>query len=166
MKRLEVECNMKKVLILGMICLLFLVGCGQESAKTEEKYSFSYNNMDFVLGEIFTREKFGTELEYSEVASCAFEGLDKTFKYEHYEITTYPDGEDDRIYSIYLLDDTVSTKEGVKITDDVSKMKEVYGSEYTEQGESYLYSKKGTTLQFYTSNGVIIGIEYSIVIDN
>ena len=93
---------MKKVLILGMICLLFLVGCGQESAKTEEKYSFSYNNMDFVLGEIFTREKFGTEAEYSEVASCAFEGLDKTFKYEHYEITTYPDGEDDRIYSIYL----------------------------------------------------------------
>lgn len=166
MKRLEVECSMKKVFVLGMICLLFLVGCGQESAKTEEKYSFFYNNMDFVLGEIFTREKFGTEVEYSEVTSCAFEGLDKTFKYEHYEITTYPDGEDDRIYSIYLLDDTVSTKEGVKITDDVSKMKEVYGSEYTKQGESYLYSKNGTTLQFYTSNGVIIGIEYSIVIDN
>ena len=76
------------------------------------------------------------------------------------------DGEDDRIYSIYLLDDTVSTKEGIKITDDVSKMKEVYGSGYTEQGESYLYSKNATTLQFYTSNGVIIGIEYSTVIDN
>ncbi len=157
---------MKKVFILGIICLFFLVGCGQETIQTEEKYSFSYNNMEFVLGDVFTREKFGTEIEYSEVASCAFEGLDKTFKYEHYEITTYPDGEDDRIYSIYLLDDTVPTKEGVKITDDVSKMTEIYGNDYTQQGESYLYSKNNTTIQFYTSNGVIIGIEYSIVMDN
>ena len=157
---------MKKVFILGIICLFFLVGCGQETIQTEQKYSFSYNNMEFVLGDVFTREKFGTEIEYSEVASCAFEGLDKTFKYEHYEITTYPDGEDDRIYSIYLLDDTVPTKEGVKITDDVSKMTEIYGNDYTQQGESYLYSKNNTTIQFYTSNGVIIGIEYSIVMDN
>ena len=157
---------MKKVFILEIICLFFLVGCGQETIQTEEKYSFSYNNMEFVLGDVFTREKFGTEIEYSEVASCAFEGLDKTFKYEHYEITTYPDGEDDRIYSIYLLDDTVPTKEGVKITDDVSKMTEIYGNDYTQQGESYLYSKNNTTIQFYTSNGVIIGIEYSIVMDN
>ncbi len=157
---------MKKVLILGIICFIFLVGCGQEAAKNEEKYSFSYNNMEFVLSEIFTREKFGTELEYSEVASCAFEGLDKTFKYEHYEISTYPDGENDRIYSIYLLDDAVTTKEGVKITDDVSKMKEAYGNSYQEQGTSYIYKKDDTSLTFYTSNDLVIGIEYSVVMDN
>ncbi len=157
---------MKKVLILGIICFIFLVGCGQEVAKNEEKYSFSYNNMEFVLSEIFTREKFGTELEYSEVASCAFEGLDKTFKYEHYEISTYPDGENDRIYSIYLLDDAVTTKEGVKITDDVSKMKEAYGNSYQEQGTSYIYKKGDTSLTFYTSNDLVIGIEYSVVMDN
>ena len=53
MKRLEVECNMKKVFILGMICLLLLVGCGQESAKTEEKYSFSYYDIFSDLHEKF-----------------------------------------------------------------------------------------------------------------
>lgn len=45
--------------------------------KIEEGYVFEADGKEIKIGEEFLREKFGQEKEYSEIASCAFEGLYK-----------------------------------------------------------------------------------------
>lgn len=128
-----------------------------EKKETEASYTLKLDNKEIKLGEVFSREKCGQELQYSEVASCAFEGLDKTYTYENYEITT---GEKDKIASIYFIDEGVSTTEGVKITDSYDKMVQVYGTNFKNDGNKYTYTKGNTTIEFMVENEIITAIEY------
>ncbi len=105
----------------------------------------------------------GTEKDYFEAASCAFQGqLDKTYTYDHFEVKTYPseDGSKDFVSYINLFDDTVSTQEGVYIGDDVEKVKEAYGEGYTESGSALVYENGGMKLQFLVEDGKVTGITY------
>ena len=61
------------------------------------------------------------------------EGLDRIYKYENYEITTYARDGKERIQSIYLLNDMVKTEEDVKITDSYNKMIEKYSNNYVRE---------------------------------
>lgn len=128
-----------------------------EKKETVESYTLKVEDKEIKLGEVFSREKCGQELQYSEVASCAFDGLDKTYTYENYEITT---GEKDKIISIYFIDEGVSTTEGVKITDSYDKMVQVYGNNLKNEGNKYIYTKGNTSIEFMVDNEVITGIEY------
>lgn len=98
---------------------------------------------------------------YFESESCAFHGLDKTYTYSHFRIETYPDGENDRISSIVLLDDITETKEGIAIGMTKEKVEESYGKD-GEEGEGTLtYEKEGSTLVFVFENGKVISIQYN-----
>lgn len=163
--------NKKVIGIIIAIIVIAIIGAGvymltkgsssdvqkTEKKATEEVYALKVDNKEIKLGEAFSIEKCGKELEYSEVASCAFEGLDKTYTYENYEITT---GEQDKITSIYFIDEGVSTTEGVKITDSYDKMIQVYGDNFKNEGNKYTYTKGNTTIEFMVENEVITGIEY------
>jgi len=160
---------MKKKIVCGLLVLViflgFAMGCEKQELSDESSFVFQNNNVDIVLGSVFSRDKYGVENEYSEVASCAFNGLDKTYRYLHYEITTYPIDNQDTIASIYFLDDAVTTKEGVKITDTLDKVVEVYGEDYTKDQDKYTYKKGKTELCFIISNDVVTSIEYVYDID-
>ncbi len=126
----------------------------------QEAFVLKSGDKEIVLGEEFSTEKCGKEKEYSEIPSCAFNGIDKTYKYDNYEITTYPDGAKDRILSIYFLDSGVSTTEGVKIADSYDDMVQAYGNEYENEGNKYSYKKGKTRIEFLVENKVITSIEY------
>lgn len=175
----------KKVIILIVIIIIALIAVGiyfgsrsseemqkvgesdqnSSASNTEDGYVFVVNGTDVKIGEEFSKDKFGEEEGYSEIASCAFEGLDKTYKYENYEITTYPNGEKENILSIYLLDDTAQTKEGIKITDGYEQMIETYGENYQKEDNLYTYTKGNMNLKFIVENDVITSIEYSLIVD-
>ena len=89
--------------------------------------------------------------------------LDKTYTYENYEITTYPDGDKDKIYTIYFLNAEAKTQEGVAVSDSLQKMLEIYGENYEIQGNQYTYTKGKTQLQFIVENDVITSIQYSYI---
>lgn len=129
--------------------------------KQEDVYSFKYEEKEIKLAEEFSKDKFGEEEAYSEIASCAFEGLDKTYTYKDYEITTFPKDNKDYIYSIYLLNEEVGTSEGVKVSDNKDKMISVYGEEYTQMGNQYTYTKGKTNIEFIVENDVITSIQYT-----
>lgn len=176
---------MKKVMIvIGIIIVIALVAGGiyfatTKSEKTvsanetshgdnilkEEGYVFVADGNEIKIGEEFSKEKFGQEKEYSEIASCAFEGLDRTYKYENYEITTYENGDKENILSIYLLDDTAETKEGIKIADSYEQMVEAYGENYQKEDNLYTYTKGNMNLKFIVENDFITSIEYSLITD-
>ena len=123
-------------------------------------YSFTDEKKEFKLGDIFTIEKFGEPINYTEIPSCAFNGLDKTYIYEHYEVMTYPDGSVDRILSIYILDDKISTTEGIKISDSYNDMIKKYGNNYKKDFNQYIYELNKAQIIFIVENNIIISIEY------
>ena len=117
------------------------------------------------MNDEYDQEKHGEYVGYSEIMSCAFDGLDKIYKYDHFEITTYPQGEKDYIYSIYFLDVNAKTTEGLSISDSYQKMIEKYGNKYEKKDDEYIYRLGKTTLHFIVKDDVIESIEYLYVID-
>ena len=173
---------MKKSLLIILVVILLIVGgveivltlqnsnSSNDNLSTENKkedvYAFVDGGKEIVLGNEFSKEELGEEEAYSEIASCAFEGLDKTYTYTNYEITTFPDGEKDRIYSIYFLNTEVATKEGVRVSDSIDDMIKAYGEDYEKQGNQYTYTKGNTNLEFIVENDVITSIQYTYIAEN
>ncbi len=111
-------------------------------------------------------EALGEPASYFEAASCAFEGLDKIYTYNGFEIDTYPMQDKDLISSIVLKDDSVMTAEGICIGDSLEKLQQAYGSEAAEEGGMLVYGRDGMKLCFILQGENIISIEYrSTVLD-
>lgn len=177
---------MKKI-ILFIIVAMLLVGCGtkdetkdiqdnnnpvQEDKKSEDQtantekepsgYAFGYNDVSIHMNTdvVPVIDALGESLHYFEAESCAFKGLDKTYSYPGFEITTYPLDGKDYISAIDLKDDTVSTPEGVYLGATVDDMIAAYGEDYIGSSGSYTYTKDDSKIQFITMEDDIIGITY------
>lgn len=141
-------------------------GDGEQAAS--KGYVFRYNgvavsvdaDMAGVLAEL------GEPNDYFEAASCAFEGLDKTYTYGSFVIETYPQGEKDYVSTIVLKDDAVSTAENIYIGSSLTDVTNSYGTDYTEQGSMLVYHKDGMKLCFLMENDTVTSIQYfSTVLD-
>ncbi len=165
---------MKKNILVFMIPFiilisLFVIGCTKNKNKsdnTEDIFTFTYKDVDVTPGKEFNSELINEEAEYLELDSCAFEGNDKVYKYEGIEIIVSPIKGKDTIYSIYFLNDTVQTSEGVKIADEKTIMIEKYGDDYQFINNKYTYAKSNVELSFIIENDVIISIEYTYDTNN
>ena len=146
---------MKKIYLV-LVSLLILTACTKDKV-----FSFKYQNNNYILGEKFTKEKYGEPLQYSEIPSCAFDGIDKTYTYSHYEVTTYPVNGQDKVYVIYFLDDEITTSEGIRISDSFEDMIKTYGNNYQNEGNLYIYKQEKTILKFIVENNYITSIEYN-----
>jgi len=111
-------------------------------------------------------ETLGEPASYFEAASCAFEGLDKVYTYNSYVIKTYPQGNKDLVSDIILMDDSVTTVEGICIGSDAAAVEKAYGTTYTENGNMHVYSKDGMKLGIIIENDAVTSIQYrSTVLD-
>ena len=97
---------------------------------------------------------------YFEAESCAFEGLDKTYTYAGFVITTRPDGEQDFVNSIRLTDDSAVTQEGAYIGCTADQVRAIYGEAQEEHIGGLSYAGGDTTLNFILEDDVVISIEY------
>ena len=167
---------MKKIVVCLLFSLVVFMGCKNSDVKqvnenikkvdkVTDTYVFSNNNQEIAIGEEFSKDKLGKEVKYSETASCAFEGIDKIYTYDHFELTTYPKDNKDVVGNIYFLDNTVSTKEGVAIDDSIDKVIEKYGSNYTQEGTLFKYTKNDMELKFIVEDDKVTSIEYAMIIN-
>ncbi|MBO4325847.1 MAG: hypothetical protein J5950_01075 [Clostridia bacterium] len=69
----------------------------------------------------------GTPRSYYEEPSCAFEGMDKTYSYGSFDVTTYTEGGADYISGVVLWDDSVETPEGLYIGAKAADVTKAYG---------------------------------------
>lgn len=103
----------------------------------------------------------GEPLSYFEATSCAFEGLDKTYTYSGFVITTRPDGDNDFVNSIRLTDDSTVTPEGLYIGCSADDVKAVYGADpQTESDWVLAYTKGSSAMNFVLEDGKVVSIEY------
>ena len=135
-----------------------------QSKQKEEKgaFSFLYEGVTLIPGEVFEQSVLGEYSELSEVPSCAFEGNDKVYNYETFELTAYIDEKEEHIYSIYFIDPNLPTTEGLCMGDTVEDMKSLYGEDYEMVGTAYDYTRGNTVLSIVTQNDVVVGIEYRL----
>ena len=84
-------------------------------------------------------KKLGDNYHYSEAMSCAYDGMDKIFSYEEYDVYTYPDGDIDRVSEISIYTADAATTKGLKVGDSVERMEELYGAGYVQRGITLVY---------------------------
>lgn len=137
----------------------------EEDAAEGLGYVFEYNGVSVVIdaeaADIL--EGLGEEKSYYEAASCAFDGLDKIYTYDSFEIDTYPTDDVDYISAVILKDDLVSTAEGVAIGDSQDDVTAAYG-EGTEEDGYLVYYKDDMKLRFIIEDGVVTSIEYQTTV--
>lgn len=135
-----------------------------QGKQKEEKgaFSFLYEGVTLIPGEAFDQSVLGGYAGVSEVPSCAFDGNDRVYNYEKFELTAYIEENGERIYSIYFIDPNLPTTEGLCLGDSVDDMKAFYGEDYEMNGTAYVYTRGNSLLSVVTQNNIVVGIEYRL----
>ena len=177
---------MKRLLILALslALVLSLAACGGKDdsnsagnnnqtstsapvTKANSKYVPSYKGCDLPMNAEFAPilAFLGEPDSYFEAASCAFDGLDKTYTYSGLEIVTYPDGDKDFVSSVRILDGSVSTPEGVTIGSTQEEVAAACGADFQEIGKQYVYADGDAEFSILFEDGKAISVEYVAIND-
>lgn len=170
---------MKKIisLILAMLMLFTFAGCGGDnnsssaddnsSSAKEAGYTFTYNGTKIAMtaeAEPITTA-LGEPVTYTEETSCAFEGLDKTYYYGGFYLTTYPENEKDYVYSVWFADDSVSTEEGIYIGSAKADVEAAYGADSFNGENAYTVTKGASKLIIILEDGAVSSVQYEAVVE-
>ncbi len=166
---------MKTVSLVLALCLaLALTACGEteDSEKTNPPsgsgttqtagYIFKFKGVEIAVDADLAPivAALGEPTDYYDSDSCAFQGKDKVWTYGGVILRSYPEGDKDLLLSVDIMDDSVSTPEGIYVgssTDDVTAK---YGAPTSETDASLSYVKGGCTLSFFTRDGKVATIAY------
>ena len=158
------------ILLSGM--LFFMTACGNETAVADytqnefSEFKVNYSGLDITPGIKFDYENIvGKEPKISTVAGCALYGFDHVYTYDDIEIVANINEEEnyELIYSVYFLNENVSTPEGIHIGSTVSELIDTYGENYDEFNGVYTYNGVGLYMQVQTKDNIITSIEYIMV---
>lgn len=127
-------------------------------------YLFTYNDVQFGV-DIAADEvlaKLGTPKDKYTSESCAFGGEDTVYYYNSIQVSTNNELGYERIYSIYLEDDLVSTEKGICVGSTADDVKSAYGEPGANSTDNCLiYEKDSMTLSFNLTDGVVSTILYN-----
>ena len=175
---------MKKILALALALtmVLTLAACGGDkpaettapkapsivSPVTPDPAAFGYNvrgvDIEMHAEAAPILEALGEPVSYTEEASCAFTGLDKTYYFGGFYLQTYPLNDVDYVYSVWLVDDSSTTPEGVYIGASQAEVEAAYGAEGFNGSNAYIYTSSTATLTILIENGVVTSIQYDAVV--
>lgn len=105
-------------------------------------------------------KQLGEPIHYTEEASCAFKGLDKTYDYGSFILQTYPNEDKDYILSLWFTDDRVATDEGITIGATQDEVEKAYGTECYNGSNAYVKTVGDTKLTIILKDGVVSSILY------
>lgn len=123
-------------------------------------FAFTLEGVELIPGEPFDASALPEAQSQYTVPSCALEGTDNVYNYGTVEVTAYDEGNGEHVYSVYFIDPNITTPEGLALGDTMSKVVELYGEDYTEEGTSYIYTKGNTMLIVIAQGDVVASIEY------
>ena len=163
-----------RFILLSLAVLVLLAACGDPAGNASNgpagssdpagtgSFSFVTNGTEITVNENVADvlAAIGEPKSYFEAESCAFAGLDKTYTYAGFVITTRPDGELDFINSIRLTDDSAATQEGAYIGCTADQVRAAYGDAEGSLTGALSYVKGDTVLNFILEDGVVVSIEY------
>ena len=154
---------MKKfiAIILAVLCVFALCACGNDGGsgdndadKTAE-YTPDYGELYYASGEADST---------FESNSCAYQGKDKFYYYDGFEILVNDVDGTERITGITIADDTVSNPQGVKIGMKIDEALALMdGIEYVQSGDTYKFTVGSTLFRLQAGDdGTVAAAEYSV----
>ena len=169
---------MKRIFGMVLFCALLLCGCGSTASENEttsqtpdnaNSFSYTINGVEIVPGEDFAGalSELGEPVDFNEAASCYFDGMDKQYFYEGFEIKTYPVGDKDYVQDICVSADTYSTPEGITIGSSLDEVVAAYGEDYEKMGKMYnYYVTEDKYMYFFVTNDGVKYFGYAINASN
>lgn len=173
---------MKKIaaIFLALTMVLTLCACGSAEtpdvteppqnanqntgSTTPVGYTFTYNGYQFGVDMIAddVLANLGEPKDEYTSESCAFGGEDTVYYYNSIQVSTNNEYGYERIYSIYLEDDLVSTEEGISVGSTAEDVKSAYGEPGDKSTDVCLiYEMDGMTLNFNLVDGLVSTILYN-----
>ena len=176
---------MKKILclILALCVVLTLAACGGSGAATggnqgsnqgsnapvaaTDGYVLNYNGTKIAMHAEAAPiiAALGEAKTYTEEASCAFTGLDKTYYYGSFYVQTYPIGDKDYIFGVWFADDSVATDEGVYVGMSQADVEAAYGADSFNGTNAYIMTKGKSTLTVILKDGAVSSVQYDAVVE-
>ncbi len=151
----------KRFLCQLLLASCILISCNQE-ADLHAAYGVTLGTVsveiDAEAGSIL--QTLGAWSTYDASPTCAFEGEDKVYGYGSFEIQTYTSGGKDYIHSVYLLDDTYATREGITVGSPKEAVLAAYGTPQEETASALTYRAKGMSLSFLLRGDTVTNIQY------
>ena len=154
--------------LLAAIMLLSLVGCGSTDIDPqEENFSFTYNGTKITLGTEAAPiiDALGEPRSYTEEPSCAFDGMDKTYYYGSFYLSTYPMDGKDYVYNLWFADDGVATDEGIRIGSTQSQVEDAYGKDCFNGTNIFVMPKGQSKLVILIEDGKVSSIRYEVILE-
>ena len=175
---------MKKIfaLILALTMVFALAACGGETAPETtapvsggttttqpdaSSWKYTVQGVDILMHAEAAPvlEALGEPVSYTEEASCAFTGLDKTYYYGGFYLQTYPIGEQDYIFAAWLVDDSSTTPEGIYIGATQAEVEAAYGTDGFNGSNAYVMTGTTSTLTIILEDGTVSSIQYDAVVE-
>ena len=130
-------------------------------------FVFNYNGVEIALHANAAPivAALGEAKSYTESASCAFEGLDKTYYYGSFYMDTYPVGDEDYVFGVWFADDSVSTEEGIYIGATKAEVENAYGAENFNGSNAYIVTKGDCSLTVILEDDIVTSVQYTVVVD-
>ena len=159
------------VVVLAVVLVIVMGNSGGETPgptePAKDNFVFTYNGtaimMDVEATDIVAA--LGDPKSYTEETSCAFEGLDKTYFYGSFYLSTYPMGDKDYVYSVWFADDSVSTAEGIRIGSTKAQVESAYGAAAFNGSNAFVMTKGDSTLTIILKDGEVSDVIYELTLD-
>ncbi len=154
------------VVIMAIAIIVVLAGCAASPSQQLSNFQFTY--LDTVISidadAAPVIAALGEPKTYTEETSCAFDGLDKTYNYGSFYLTTYPKGGADHVARIWFADDSVSTQEGIRIGSSRNEVEQAYGEKFGDKN-SIAVIRKDSKLTIILEDGIVASLQYALIIE-
>lgn len=142
---------------------------GQASTE-DDMFTFVYEGTAIEMGAPAqpVLDALGDDYEETEAPSCAYQGSDIAYTYDHLIIRAYTESTDDdepKICGVEFRDDTVFTPEGIAFLSTHDDVVSVYGEPYAEAEGGIVYNNGTVSLNFFINDGVVSGISYTLNVE-
>lgn len=166
---------MIKIMLISLLTLMLITGCGASTAPVEPEgadlvsdpppKAFVYNSIMIEMHAPAEPilENLGEPASYFEAASCAHQGMDRVYTYPGFELHTYERDGIERVLAVILLNDSISTPEGLHLSSPIEDILKHYGEVPQQMEGVFVYSRENTRLSILVRDNRILEIAYLAV---
>lgn len=159
---------MKRIGMIMLAVLLGLTGCGGSGSQLrQEGFSVTCNGIQISPGAEAAPviDALGEPKSHTESPSCAFAGVEKTYYYGGFYLSTCPVDGRDYVYSIWFADDSVATEDGIRIGSTRSEAEAVCGADCFHGGNVYTRILGNSRLTILLADGLVCSVQYEWIIE-
>lgn len=167
----------KKILILSvMITMVCMATACQDKGQyekvgnktqdeQEKEYVFEYNLFEINIGNKWEdiEPKLGEYKECFVAESCAYQGTDRYYYYDGFEVMTSEIDGEELLTDIFIEGADIKAVNGVYVGMSLSEMANAMGAADNSKGDAFIYYGDNVNVQINTKDDKVASIEYYYV---